>query len=124
MIANLLVSMLAFSGVQTRLPARSAVCMSAVSDFKAGIATLGFVASMAFLPAATEAMTYELPSSSMALSPNVVPRDLGDEPNKLKLGFRGLGLTTGFRSKKPEAKAFKAPASAKALKGSFGARKA
>jgi hypothetical protein len=120
---HVLVTLLATSAVHTmRAAPRSAVSMSMANDLKKGLATLGFVASVGVMPAATQAVQvqFELPTTAaVALKPNVKPVDLGDEPNKLKQGFRGLGLTTGFRSKKPAAKPFKAPDSAKIFKGSF-----
>lgn len=113
---------LAFSAPMTPLTRSSSVTMSAASDLKLGFATLAAASALSVLPAASQAISYELPTTQMvALKPNVKPVMLGDEPNKLKIGFRGLGLTTGFRSNKakPVASTFKPPASAKILKGTL-----
>jgi hypothetical protein len=120
----LAVAALAFSAPQHTRLTRSSVSMSAASDLKLGFATLAAASVLSVLPAATEAITYELPTmQAVALKPNVKIVDLGDEPNKLKVGFRGLGLTTGIRAKKdkPVAVAFKPPASAKIFKGTISA---
>lgn len=123
MMIALVTAALAFSGSHLAPSRPSAVQMSMSSDLKKGLATLALV-SVAVMPMASDAVMTDLPSSAMALKPNVVKRDLPEgEPNKLKKGFTGLGLTTGFRSKKPTpAPAFKPPASAKIFKGTIGSK--
>ncbi|KAG8468041.1 hypothetical protein KFE25_007093 [Diacronema lutheri] len=119
----LLTAALAFSGSHFTPARSSAVTMSAASDVKKGLATLGVLASVTLMPMASDAVaSFDLPSTSVAakaFNPPVKKVDLGDEDNKLKRGFKGLGLTTGFRAKKPPASQFKAPPSAKIFKGSF-----
>lgn len=124
MIYQLVCAALAFTA-PTPAARSSRVTMSGASDLKLGFATLAAASALSVLPAASQAISYELPTTQMvALKPNVKRVELGDEPNKLKDGFRGLGLTTGFRSNKakPAATTFKAPASAKIFKGTFGGK--
>lgn len=114
-------ALLAFSGSHFAPVRTSSVQMSVQSDVKNGLATLA-LASAALMPMASQAVVMDMPTSSVvAFKPAVKKVDLGDEPNKLKKGLAGLGLTTGFRSPKAkvQAKAFKPPSSANIFKGSF-----
>ena len=125
MFVSICVVALSLVGPTTPAARSSRVTMSGASDLKLGFATLAAASALSVLPAASQAISYELPTTQMvALKPNVKPVELGDEPNKLKDGFRGLGLTTGFRSNKakPSASTFKPPASAKIFKGTFGGK--
>lgn len=128
---HIAITLLATSAVhQARIVRSPSVSMSVAGDIKNTVAAVGVAAMVGVLPAASQAVTTpaaDLPSSVVALAPGggfnpkgiSKPVDLGDEPNTLKLGFKGLGLTTGFRSKKPAAKAFKAPKVASAFKGAL-----